>query len=385
MAETAPLVVIGTGLAGYSLMRQLRTLDKARRIVMVTADGGEAYSKPMLSNALAKSQPPEKLVQRSAEQKALELDAEIRTRCTVTAIDAAAQVVATTCGEVAYSQLVLATGAHQRRIVPAGADGDWIHTVNSLDDFRRWHPLLSSARRVLLIGAGLIGCEFADDLMSQGLEVVLVDPAPWPLPRLLPEPLGRALQQALSARGARFHLGRQVARLDRDGEGFVATLDDGTAEPVDLVLSAVGLVPDTSLAAKAGLGCRAGILVDRQLRTSNPAIFAIGDCAETSAGILPYVQPLMAQARCLADVLVGKDVRLSMKAMPVMVKTTSLPVVVCPPAPGASGQWSITGDAPHLEARFETPTGECIGFALTGEAVKRQTTLLAGLPPLIAD
>jgi rubredoxin---NAD+ reductase len=384
-ANGAPLVAIGSGIAGYTVVKQLRALDPARPVVVLTADGGEAYSKPMLSNALAKAQTPEKLVQKTASQKAAELECEVRPCCTVNAIDADAHLLDTSDGPIRYSQLVLATGAHQRRIVPAGAQPEWLHTVNSLADFRHWFPALAPGRRVLLIGAGLIGCEFADDLLTHGLDVTLVDPAPWPLPRLLPERLGIALQQALTGRGARLCLRRQVARIDRrEDRGFVATLDDGVSLAVDLVLSAVGLVPETVLAKSAGLTCNVGVRVDRQLRTSNPDIFAIGDCAETAAGLLPYIQPVLAQARCLAEVLAGRPSLLTMKAMPVMVKTTSLPVVVCPPPPGAAGEWVVQGAGNDLEALFNTPAGDCIGFALTGAAVKQQQRLLPTLPPLLA-
>jgi rubredoxin---NAD+ reductase len=384
--RAVPLVVIGSGIGGYTLVRQLRALDKTRPVIVLTADGGEAYSKPMLSNALAKAQTPEKLVQKTASQKAVELDCEVRPRCIVKAIDADANVLDTSDGPIAYSQLVLATGAHQRRIIPAGAQADWLHTVNSLEDFRKWYPSLAPGRRVLLIGAGLIGCEFADDLMTHGLKVTLVDPAPWPLPRLLPQALGLALQRALIARGAQLELGRQVARLDRgDDDGFVATLDDGRALQIDLVLSAVGLVPETALAKSAGLDCQIGIRVDRQLRTSHPDIFAIGDCAQTAAGLLPYIQPVLAQARCLAEVLAGNPAQLTMKAMPVLVKTTSLPLVVCPPPPGAPGEWVVQGEGGDLEALFNSPAGDCIGFALTGAAVKQQQRLVQAMPALLAD
>jgi rubredoxin-NAD+ reductase len=170
----------------------------------------------------------------------------------------------------------------------------------------------------------------------------------------------------------------------RDDGGFVATLDDGATLHADKVLSATGLVPETALARSAGLRCNVGILVDRQLRTSDPHIHALGDCAETPAGYLPYILPIMSQARCLAEVLAGKDALLTMKAMPVLVKTTSLPVVVCPPRPGAAGTWSVEGSGRDLTAIFLSPEGKPLAFAVTGAAVKTQAALAAGMPPLLA-
>jgi rubredoxin-NAD+ reductase len=380
-----PLIVVGSGTSGYTLVRQLRALDKERLVLVLTADGGEVYSKPMLSNALAKSQSPERLVQKSAELKAAELQCQVLPRCEVRRIDATAHRLDTSAGEFDYSQLVLATGAHQRVFLPEGTDRSWIYTVNSLDDFRHWYPQLMPGRRVLLIGAGLIGCEFADDLITHGLQVELVDPASWPLARLLPQPLGEALRDALSERGARLHMGRKVARLQRSGDDrFRATLDTGAEIEIDRVLSATGLVPETTLARSAGLECGLGVRVDRQLRTSNPDIFALGDCAETPAGFLPFIQPIMVQAKCLAEVLAGKASTLLMKAMPVLVKTTSLPVVVCPPPTNAVGEWSVSGAGRDWVALFKT-AGDCLlGFALTGEALKQQQQLLPNIPPLLA-
>lgn len=380
-----PLVVIGSGISGYTLVRQLRALDKEREVTVLTADGGEVYSKPMLSNALAKSQPPEKLVQKSAQAKAAELQCQVIPRCEVRRIDALAHRLETSQGESEYSQLVLATGAHQRVFLPEGAHRDWIHTVNSLDDFRNWYPQLIPGRRVLLIGAGLIGCEFADDLITFGLHVELVDPAPWPLARLLPKLLGETLRNALTDRGARLHLGRKVVKLQRRGnDGFCATLDTGAEIEIDCVLSATGLAPETALARGAGLECGLGVRVDRQLRTSNPDIFALGDCVETPAGFLPFIQPIMVQAKCLAEVLTGKPSVLVMKAMPVLVKTTSLPVVVCSPPASAVGEWSVSGTGRDLVALFKSTDDHLLGFALTGEALKQQAQLLPNVPPLLA-
>lgn len=379
------IVIVGTGQAGYTLARMVRMQDKARELLVLTADGGEAYSKPLLSNALAKGQTPASLVQKPAEGKALELNCEVRTHCTVTAIDCAARRLATSQGDIAYGELVLALGAAQRAFLPPGAEPGWVSTVNSLDDFARWFEALEGARRVLLVGAGLIGCEFADDLMARGLSVELVDPAPWPLARLLPEPLGRALEAALGARGARLHCGRTLAALTPTATGgYTARLDDGSEFEVDLVLSATGLAPVTALARAAGLACGLGIQVDLQLRTSDPHVYALGDCAETPAGFLPYISPILAQARTLAEVLAGKPARLAMKALPVTVKTTSLPIVVCPPRAGAEGAWSVEGEPPDLTAVFRAPDGSPLGFALTGAATAAQATLVQDMPPLIA-
>lgn len=384
-SSAGPIVVVGSGLGGYTLIRQLRQHDPARPVVLVTADGGEVYSKPLLSNALAKHQTPESMVQKSAEAKAAELDVRLINHCHVHAVDPDARCLDTSAGEIPYGDLVLATGARQRVIVPAAADARWIDSVNNLDDYRRWYAKLESGvSHVLLIGAGLIGCEFADDLMHRGLRVTLVDPADWPLARLLPAALGRTLASALADNGADVRTGRHVAQLVRHGRGFTAKLDDGSRVHADLVLSAAGLVPETALARSAGLVVDQGVRVDHRLRTSDPHIHAIGDCAQTPAGVQPYILPLMAQARVLAQVLAGGDARLAMKAMPVVVKTTSLPLTVCPPAAGSAGRWEIDGHGRHLRAVFRGDDDAPLGFALAGDSTAERAELGRQLPPLLA-
>lgn len=382
--DSKPIVVIGSGLSGYTLIRQLRQYDASRPVTLVTADGGEVYSKPLLSNALAKQQTPDSMIQKSPEAKAAELDVRLINRCRALAIDRQEQVLHTTAGGLEYCDLVLATGARQRVILPEQADPAWIDTVNSLDDYRRWYAKLEvGVERVLLIGAGLIGCEFADDLLHRGIRVTLVDPAPWPLSRLIPEALGDRLSEAMAERGADLRMGRHVAHLARGEGGFKATLDDGASIDADLVLSAIGLIPETELARSAGLEVDGGVRVDQRLRTSDPHIYAMGDCAQTAAGVLPYILPLMAQAKVLGQVLAGQDVLLTMKAMPVIVKTTSLPLVVCPPRPGVPGVWRIEGSGRDLRAVFHGCGGVPLGFALAGNAAAERGELSKSMPPLL--
>jgi rubredoxin-NAD+ reductase len=238
---------------------------------------------------------------------------------------------------------------------------------------------------VLLIGAGLIGCEFANDLAATGYGVSLVDPAPRPLARLLPEAIGTRLAEALAGIGCALHLGRTVARYKQAETGFVAELDDGTRVPFDHALSAVGLAPRTALAKAAGLDVGVGILVDRLMRTSDPAIFALGDCVQTPAGPLPYIAPLLAQARAIAATLTGAETALVLPAMPVVVKTPALPIALCPPPAGSAGTWEQALGEGEATALFRAPDGRAIGFALAGAATARQHALAREMPDMLPE
>ena len=205
-----PVVIVGSGLAGYGLARELRKLDRELPLAIVTADDGSSYSKPNLSNALAAGRTPQQLVNASAEAMAQRLGAAIRARTRVDAIDVPGGRLLLAGGELHYSRLVLALGADPVRPPLDGAAAHEVLSVNDLADYARLREKLEGARRVAILGAGLIGCEFANDFALSGHAVEVIDIAPRPLGRLLPAEAGLAMREALSRIGVRWHLGRTV-------------------------------------------------------------------------------------------------------------------------------------------------------------------------------
>ena len=351
--DARSVVVIGSGLAGYGLVRELRRKDEAVSITVLTSDGGEGYSKPMISTGYTKDLSADKLAAQSAEELAEQLNVTVRTRTRVASIDTQTQMVHLEGGEaLPYSELVLALGAELIR-PPIGGDaaGD-VLGVNDLDDYRRFQDLLAAkgAKKVAIIGAGLIGCEFTNDLLNGGFTVEAVDPMGWCLPTLLPEQSGRAVQAALEEKGATFHFGPLATEVNSAGDGYAVTLNNGDTIEADAVLCAVGVRPRTTLASDAGIEVNRGIVTDRQLRTNAPNVYAMGDCAEVAGHVLVYVAPLMAAARALAATLAGETTDVSYPAMPVAIKTPACPVVVSPPAKDAEGEWHFEGDAPDIKA-----------------------------------
>ena len=380
------VVVIGSGLAGYGLVRELRRKDESVSITVLTADGGEGYSKPMISTGYTKDLNADKLAAQSAEELAEQLNVTVRTRTRVASIDTQAQVVQLEGGEaLSYSELVLALGAELIRPPIGGDAAEEVLGVNDLDDYRRFQDLLAAkgAKKVAIIGAGLIGCEFTNDLLNGGFKVESVDPMGWCLPTLLPERSGRAVQAALEEKGATFHFGPLAPEVNRAGDGYAVTLNNGDTIEADAVLCAVGVKPRTGLASDAGIEVNRGIVTDRQLRTNAPNVFAMGDCAEVAGHVLVYVAPLMAAARALAATLAGEATDVSYPAMPVAIKTPACPVVVSPPAKDAEGDWHFEGDAPDIKALFRSGAGDLLGFALTGQAVKERMALAKQLPAIL--
>jgi rubredoxin-NAD+ reductase len=253
MDRQAPVVIVGTGLAGYGLAREFRKLDTQTPLLLISADDGRSYSKPMLSTAFAKGQDADALVMAEAGAMAEQLNAEIRTHSRVTAIDAQTRRLWLGNETIDYRDLVLALGAECVRVPVDGDATERILSINDLEDYARFRAALAGRQRVLILGAGLIGCEFANDLRLGGFEVDLVGLAEQPMPDLLPAQLGDALSDALRELGVNLYLGRTLASLNHSGDGLQALLSDGTRLECDLVLSAVGLRPRTALAATAGL------------------------------------------------------------------------------------------------------------------------------------
>ncbi|MDT3678676.1 MAG: FAD-dependent oxidoreductase [Burkholderiaceae bacterium] len=381
-----PIVVAGSGLAGYTLVRELRRLDASTPIVVVTRDDGAVYSKPMLSNALAAGRTAATLVTADAAGAGAQFGVTVLAGQDIESIDAAARTLHLANGErIAYRALVLALGADPIRVPLEGDGAADVLTVNDLADYARFRDAIETARSVTILGAGLIGCEFANDLRLSGRSVHVVEPAAWPLGRLVPQQVGAAMAQRLRAAGVELLLGTTATSIARrDGGGYRVRLTGDASIDTDVALSAIGLRPRTALAAAAGLQTNRGIVVDRLLGTSDPAIYALGDCAEVDGLVLSFVMPLMHAARALARTLCGEETRLRYPAMPVVVKTPAAPLTVAPPPAGASGTWECV-NAPDgsLEASFVDAHGKLLGFALLGGTPAARQALARRLPAVL--
>ncbi len=382
--EARPVVIVGSGLAGYTVAREFRKLDTATPLVIVTRDAGDFYSKPMLSNALAQGKGPTQLVHTECATMAAQLAATILAETIVTAIDPVARNLTTSRGEIVYRDLLLAVGADPIRLPIEGDGAGDVLSINDLDDYTVFRARLEGKRSVVIIGAGLIGCEFANDLVGHGYQVALVDLADQPLGQLVSPKLGTALQKRFADIGVDWRLGRSVQRIDRTGSGLRLTLSDDMVLTADLVLSAIGLRPRLQLAQTAGLATARGIHVDRHLQTSAARVYALGDCAEVDGLVLPFVLPIMHAARALAKTLAGQPTPVSYPAMPVVVKTPAYPMVLAPPAVGGARAWAETVAVDGVRALLHGPAGDLLGFVLGGTAVAEKQALTRQLPPLLA-
>lgn len=384
----APVVILGTGLAGYGLAKEFRKHDEETPLILITSDDGRSYSKPMLSTGYTKDHGVDDLAQLDAGSMARMLKASVWTMTKVNEIDTANQLIKVGDAQTAihYGKLVLALGAEVIR-PPIEGDGlDLVYSVNDLLDYDDFRTAVqkNGVKKICIIGAGLIGCEFTNDLINGGFEVEAVDPLGHCLPTLLPEAAGRAVQGALEEKGARFHFGPLVTAVNKSADGVEVSLNNGETIAADLVVCAVGVRPRTELARATGLQTNRGIVTNRRLETSAANVYAMGDCAEVNGHVLVYVAPLMAAARALGKTLAGEPTEVSYPAMPVTIKTPACPVVVAPPAPDAEGEWAIEAEGSSVKAEFRDGGGRLLGFALTGDATRHKVALQKELPAIMA-
>jgi rubredoxin-NAD+ reductase len=253
--------------------------------------------------------------------------------------------------------------------------------VNDLDDYAAFRNAIDGKKRITVLGGGLIGCEFANDLAHAGYAVDVVHLGNWPLERLLPAEAGQRLADSLAALGVSWHFGHAAKRVESIIGGYRVELDNGETIATDVVLSAIGLLPRIQLAKSADIPVGRGIQTNRLLETGAPNVYALGDCAEVEGLNLPYVQPLMVQARALAATLAGTPTPVSYPAMPVMVKTPAHPVTVLPPRIGAAGGWKVECNDTGICALHVDDSGRLQGFVLTGSETGRRNALLKDLAP----
>lgn len=286
------IVVLGAGPAGVAAALAARARDAEASITLVSAEQLDPYEKPPLSKAvlLGKALPQDAPIVPLARLAAAQL--EFRRGAVAEGIDRTRQRVALAGADglgheaLAYDALVLATGARVRQLplLPSGAPG--VHYLRNSVDAVVLRQALEQARRVCVVGAGLIGLEVAAAAAMRGLPITVVDMATAPMARLCTPDFAGAVRARHEAAGVVFRLGATVRDVAHQGRETVLTLDDGTRLASDVVVVGIGVAPDDAMARAAGLATDDGILVDERCVTSDPAIFAAGDVARlrTAAG-----------------------------------------------------------------------------------------------------
>ncbi|EPN3937941.1 NADH:flavorubredoxin reductase NorW [Escherichia coli] len=306
------IVIIGSGFAARQLVKNIRKQDATIPLTLIAADSMDEYNKPDLSHVISQGQRADDLTRQTAGEFAEQFNLHLFPQTWVTDIDAEARVVKSQNNQWQYDKLVLATGASA--FVPPVPGRELMLTLNSQQEYRACETQLRDARRVLIVGGGLIGSELAMDFCRAGKAVTLIDNAASILASLMPPEVSSRLQHRLTEMGVHLLLKSQLQGLEKTDSGILATLDRQRSIEVDAVIAATGLRPETALARRAGLTINRGVCVDSYLQTSNADIYALGDCAEINGQVLPFLQPIQLSAMVLAKNLLGNNTPLKLPA-----------------------------------------------------------------------
>jgi 3-phenylpropionate/trans-cinnamate dioxygenase ferredoxin reductase subunit len=278
--EIKRIIIIGAGQAGGETAQRLRQGGFEGEITLIGEEPAAPYQRPPLSKAYLKGDLDiDRLMLRPASVYAEERIA-LLTKTRAVWIDRANRKVRVEGGrELPYDALVLATGAKPRKLPLVGADLDGVYLFRTAADVDRVRERFVSGAKLIVIGAGYIGLEVAAVARQCGLDVTVVETAVRPLARVTsPEVAGFFLDEH-TRQGVRFVLGGQPALIKGSDRVTGVALTDGAELPADLVIAGIGVTPDIAIAEQCGLTVSNGIVTDRQCRTSDPNIFAIGDCA----------------------------------------------------------------------------------------------------------
>ncbi|MGE0628747.1 MAG: nitrite reductase large subunit NirB [Hyphomicrobiaceae bacterium] len=300
------LVVVGNGMApGRALERLFELAPDAYEVTIFNAEPRVNYDRIMLSPVLSGEKTFDEIVIHG-DGWYVRHGVTLYKGAKITAIDPAKKTVTSSTGITAeYDKLIIATGSLPIIIPVPGHDLAGVLTYRDLDDVHAMLLAAKSRGRVVVIGGGLLGLEAAAGLKEQGMEVTVVHLAPTLLERQLDAAAGHLLQKAVEARGIRVLTGANTKALAGDGKVEAVQLEDGTEIPADLVIMAVGIRPNAGLAKDAGIEVGRGIIVDPIMRTSDPSIYALGECVEFNKQTFGLVAPLYDMAGVLASHLAG--------------------------------------------------------------------------------
>lgn len=272
-AEPQRVVVVGAGECGTHTAMALRDKGFTGEIVLVGREGVHAYERPPLSKGALSADESELVHPWSPEQLA-EANIDLRLGVEVTSIDLKTAVVRTSAGDVPYDRLVLALGSEPRRL---GIDG--LAYLRTHEDAEALRGLVRPGGHLLVVGAGFIGLEVAAGARERDMEVTVIEAAPRVLGRIVPGEVAEQVVALHAEHGVRIRTSTVLDDLVPAGDGFRAVLSDGDELTVDGVVVGIGATPATALAEQAGLLVDNGIVVDEALHTSEPHVWAAGDCA----------------------------------------------------------------------------------------------------------
>jgi 3-phenylpropionate/trans-cinnamate dioxygenase ferredoxin reductase component len=278
--QAQTIAIVGASLAGAKAAQELRDQGFDGRVVLIGDEHELPYERPPLTKDYLRDEQPREKTRVHGEGFYEQHDIELLTGVTVTAIKPSEQRILVDGGEpIGYDRLLIATGAEPRKIDSAGADLDGVHYLRTLSDCDALRQRLDAGGKVVVVGAGWIGAEFAASARQRGLDVTVIEPAAVPLERVLGNELGTFYRDVHETHGVEMRMQTGVKAFEGSGSVTAVRTSDGQSIACDFVVVGVGVIPRARLADAAGAKIENGIVVNQQLRTTLPNVFAAGDVA----------------------------------------------------------------------------------------------------------
>ena len=367
------VVVIGNGMAGARVVEELLRQDPSLDVTVFGAENRPAYNRILLSDVLAGKRTDVSLssVDGAVRHLGVEVTSIDRGACTVHGADGTA---------AAYDVLVLATGSVP--LVPsvqgiAGPDGillDGVFVFRTLEDCAAIAQRARRSRKAIVVGGGLLGLEAARGLLQHGLQVEIVHGMGHLMDVQLDAAGGAVLQRSVEALGVAVQLGSFASRVEGSRQVTGVGLADGRRVAGDLVVLACGVRPNVTLARASGLTVERGVVVDDELRTDDPKVFAIGECAQHRGEVYGLVAPAWEQAAVVASVITGRDIRYGGSRLVTRLKAMDLEVAAMGetgPALDAVGNGLevlvLADPARHVYKKLVVRDGVLVGALLVGD------------------
>ena len=373
------IVIIGAGFAARQLVKNIRKFNADIPITLIASDSIDEYNKPDLSHVISQAQSADDLTKQTAQDFAQQYQLAIHPYTQITDINTDEKRIQSMQGEQwYYDKLILATGA--KTYCPPISGHELMLTLNSQQEYRAYETQIHHAKRILILGAGLIGTELAMDFSRAGKEVILADISGQLLSSLIPADLSGRLQSSLTEIGVRLMLKSPLQSLTQTDNGILATFNQHHQLTVDCVIAATGLTPNIELAHLAGLHTDRGIIVNEYLQSSDKDIYALGDCAQINGSLLPFLQPIQLSAMHLAKSLVGENnAPLHLPPMLIRVITPLMPLHLAGETARKDLTWNISTTQSGIIAKGFDENNELRAFVVTEEQVKEAFALLRAL------
>jgi NADPH-dependent 2,4-dienoyl-CoA reductase/sulfur reductase-like enzyme len=388
VSTTGGIVIVGGGLAATRTAEQLRRLQYAGPITIVSDEDHLPYDRPPLSKEVLRAESDDTTLKPAEFYQ--ENDITVRLGTAARTVDTAAKTVALADGgELVYDELVIATGLVPKRI-PSFPDLAGIHVLRSFDESLALRKEAASARRAVVVGAGFIGCEVAASLRRLGVDVALVEPQSTPLASVLGEQIGELVTRLHQAEGVDVRCGVGVAEVRGGDRVQKVVLSDGAELDADLVVVGIGSHPVTDWLAGTGIEVDNGVVCDAAGRASAPHVWAIGDVASWRNHVGDQVRVehwsnVADQARAMVAAMLGKEVPAAV-SVPYFWSDQYDVKIQCLGDPEATDTVHIVEDDGRKFLAFYERDGVVagvVGGGMPGKVMKVRSKIAAGAP--IAD